>query len=281
MRDPIAIGNNKTGINTSPIEARRTRRGARQDDTFDPEVVRDPVELERERLVFSIDAEPVGTMPPPLTARGMAGAVGGALKGQSPNVLLDLLGARAAFERTGTRIYEALLVKHGAADPDHEGPTRLELERLRDDELRHYGMLHDAIKQLGGDPSAVTPSADIMAVATQGVPMIVADPRTTLSQALGAVMMVELADNEGWEQIIDLAEAMDDDDLVDMCREALEDEEEHLDLVRGWLKISVMDQAGVIDEDEEDEDDDDDDDDVPAPDTQVTGEFPDPGRDSD
>src|SRR4029434_375002 len=85
-------------------------------------------------------------------------------------IFLDKLGERIAFERTGTRLYGALITKHLASinagndvlAPAAAGETAAEtLQRIRAEELEHFHMLCDAVTQLGGDPSAQTPCADV------------------------------------------------------------------------------------------------------------------------
>src|SRR5207237_855711 len=137
----------------------------------------DPVELEAVRLAYSEGVSPVGTMPPPASIKGVAKVAIGAAKGEHPTVFLDLLGERLAFERTGVRLYEALLVKCQAADPRPGGPDRADLERIRDDELRHFGLVKEALEDLGADPTVMTPSADVAAVAAMGWVQAVSDPR--------------------------------------------------------------------------------------------------------
>src|SRR3990170_3767888 len=63
----------------------------------------DETDLAKIRLQYAKEADPVGTLPEPQQSGVMA-------------LLMDKLGERMAFERAGTRLYEALLVKC-AADP--------------------------------------------------------------------------------------------------------------------------------------------------------------------
>jgi rubrerythrin len=244
MRQPIEVGNNRTGIKRSPLDAKRAVSGAQEGGT-DVTPGRGPVELEQARLAFSREAEPVGTMPPPVGIKGATRTLVDKVRGQTPEVLLDLLGARLAFERTGTRLYEALLVKHGAASVHPGGPTREELEIIREDELRHFRLLETVMRELGGDPTAVTPSADVMAVASAGIGQVLADPRTTLTQGLEAILMAELVDNDSWQTLITLCDELGEDELAEKFRLALHDEARHLVLVRKWLNTTVRGQAGA------------------------------------
>ena len=243
-KKPIDIGMNRTGIKASPIDSPRSIEGAEM-GTPDQAVVIDPPQLKAEHLSWSRGADPVGTMPPPATLKGAAKTALKALQGEHANVLLDRLSARAAFERNGVRLYDALMVKLEAASVHPGGPTREDLEQIREDELRHYGMLVRAIEQLGGDPTVMSPCADITAVTGMGIGQALGDPRTTLTQGLEAILVAELADNDGWVILADLAERMDMDDLADQFRQALAEEDDHLIRVRQWLSNAVMGQAGI------------------------------------
>jgi hypothetical protein len=53
-----------------------------------------------------------------------------AMKGEKPTLLLDKLGERLAFERSGTRLYEALVSKHDAFGSFSGGPSREDLEHV-------------------------------------------------------------------------------------------------------------------------------------------------------
>jgi rubrerythrin len=239
---PTDIGTNRTGIATSPIDSRRTIQGARQGS---PAGRLDGHLLEAERVSWARSADPVGTVPPPATVKGIAKAIVGLAEGHRPTVFIDKLGERLAFERTGTRLYEALLAKFEAGDIREGGPTRLELERIRDDEHRHVMLVRDAIVQVGADPTAMTPSGDVAGVASVGWIQLLTDPRTTLTQCLDVILIAELADNDGWILLVDLAEALELDDLARQFRIALLEEEDHLMRVRGWISAALLGQAGV------------------------------------
>jgi rubrerythrin len=241
------LGLNRTGAGLRPLETDKTIAGAREGTltrSFDP------MPMEAVRAALSQIADPVGTMPPPPTLKGMAKAGLQALKGNNPNVLLDLLGARLAFERSGTRLYEALLAKLDAAD--HPGgeeqgaaPTRAALEQIRDEELQHAGILIQAIEKLGADPTVLTPTADVSFVASEGALKVVADPRSTLTHALHAVVVAELTDADCWNTLQDLAARLGHEEMAVSFGVALAEEEAHLATVRLWLTSALEAQAGV------------------------------------
>jgi hypothetical protein len=138
-----------------------------------------------------------------------------------------------------------MLVKFDAASIHEGGPTRLDLETIRDDELRHYAIVRDAITSLGADPTVMTPCADVTGVMGMGLTQVVTDPRTTFTQCLDAVLIAELTDNAAWTMLVDLAESLGHDELAANFRLALREEEQHLALVRGWLEIALRGQAGI------------------------------------
>lgn len=242
MKKPTEFGPNRTGIATSPVDSARLIEGAKDGVTADP--TNGPQALAAERRAYSEAADPLGTVPPPASIKGAAKSVLQALKGKNAAVFVDLLGERLAYERTGTRLYEALLVKHDAADLRPGDPTREQLTKIRDDEARHFATLKAAIEQLGGDPTTVTPSADAAAVSSLGLVQLLTDPRTTFTEALKAILQAELVDRDSWVLLADVAERLGQSDMAEQFRSALADEEEHLLNVRTWVMSSVEGQVG-------------------------------------
>jgi rubrerythrin len=166
-------------------------------------------------------------------------------------ILFDKLGERLAFERQGTRLYEAFLAKLEAKGPDDAGPSSNDLRHICDEELGHFKLLQHAITQLGGDPTVQTPSADVAGVLSQGVLQIVTDPRTTIPQTLQAVLNAELADNDGWIMLADLAGKLGHSDLEEQCEKALAQEQEHLESVRSWLTAITLEEVTDANVDDE------------------------------
>lgn len=243
MDKPTDTGLNRTGIATSPIDAKRAIEDAEQGT---PEGHADRQALESERVRWARDAEPVGTVPPPGTIKGLAKAVLEKLQGHKLTVLIDKLGERLAYERTGTRLYDALIAKFEVANVHEGGPTRAELEKIRNDELQHFLLVRDAIQQLGGDPTAVTPSADVVGVAGQGWIQVLSDPRTTLTQCLDVMMVIERGDVDGWQLLTELATGLGLDDLATHFRSADAVEQDHARKVSGWVAVAVLGQAGAL-----------------------------------
>lgn len=227
---------NRTGIQASPKDAKRSIEGA-EAGTPNPEATLggNSSEAARIRREYAETSEPLGTMPPPGTIKGVASAVKEALSGARGLFFLDKLAERLAFERTGVRLYDDVLVAFDAHGTFDGGPARVDLERLQAEEVQHFALLEEAMEDLGGDPTAMTPSADLVAVESMGLSQALAEPRRTLPEALHAILVAELADNEGWRTLVELCEELGHDDLADKARQALAEEDEHLSLVRTWL----------------------------------------------
>ncbi|MEW6270830.1 MAG: ferritin-like domain-containing protein, partial [Thermodesulfobacteriota bacterium] len=227
------IGRNRSGAKLSP-ELGREMVAATEE--FPPSAPGDARAIAETRIAYAREGEPAATMPPPAGAKDVATKALKALRGAgNPNVLLDKLGERLAYERSGVRLYEALLSKHDAFGGFTGGPTRAEIEQVRDQEHQHFTMLADAVQRLGGDPTAVTPSANVQATATLGMCQALSDPRIDLLSSLEVTQTVELADNDCWTALIELLRNAGEAETAHRFEEALAHEREHLRLVRRWV----------------------------------------------
>lgn len=239
VKDPTSLGKNLTGIEAAPVQGPKVVEGAQAGGASPPGVAG---ETSFAAVHFGLlqryadELQPIGTMPPPSSVGGAARAAVGAVTGQSLLVLLDKIGERLAFERTGTRLYEALMVKHQLVGSWSGGPSYDDLKQIRDEEHRHFELLSEAMEDLGGDPTALTPSADLAAVESLGLQKVIADVRTTLDQGMHAILVAELADTAGWDMLCDLADAAGQDDLVRQFRQAERLEGEHVAKVQRWLR---------------------------------------------
>lgn len=239
---PTDLGTNKTGISMSPIDTPRMLDAAMEI----PGAPERAEELMHVRRAYAANApEPVGTMPPPLTPKGMGETAKHMLMGHKATVLLDKMGERLAFERTGARMYDALMVKVVGGGVTAVGPNVVELEELRADELRHFELVRHHLVRLGADPTVQTPCADVAGVTAMGVLQVLNDPRTTLSQCLMAVLTTELADTAGWELLAALARDAGEKEMADEFDAAHASEMEHDRRVKTWLDQMVRAQAGV------------------------------------
>jgi rubrerythrin len=201
----------------------------------------DATELAAVKAEYIEEAMPIGSSPVMVEVSEDGESVG---QFDGLAVLLDKLGERLAFERQGTRLYEAFLKKcESLTLEDASGPSIEELRHICEEELEHFHLLQNAITALGGDATVQTPSADVAGVLSHGVMQVVSDPRTTIPQTLQAMLTAELVDNDGWQLLQDLAAELGQDDLEEQCRKAYEEEQEHLEKVRDWLTSMTMDEA--------------------------------------
>ncbi len=252
------IFGNRTGIMTNPELSIEMIEGAKQAAPSSPG---DATDLATVKAEYIEEAVPIGS-PPVMVEVSENGDSVGQFDGLT--VLLDKLGERLAFERQGTRLYEAFLQKcESVALASGSGPSVEDLRHICEEELEHFHLLQKAITTLGGDATVQTPSADVAGVLSHGVMQVVSDPRTTIPQTLQAMLTAELVDNDGWQMLQDLAAELGQDDLEEQCRRAYEEEQEHLEKVRDWLTSMTMDEvsgsaealdASEIDGSEEEED---------------------------
>jgi len=243
MQQATKMGMNRTGVQMSPLATPELLKAI---DEFQPAVEGrdDGAAIAQLRVEYASEADRLGSIPPPGTLRGAMTTGVRKLTGKNPEVLIDKLGERLAFERSGTRLYEAFLVKLRAGAAGAERIPVDEVEQMCEAERKHFAMLAAVLQSIGADPTCQTPGADATGVMSMGLVQAMTDPRTSLPQALEALLTAELVDNASWELLIDLAQQGGLDEPLDRFRSALAEEEEHLTRVRGWLKRALSGEAG-------------------------------------
>jgi rubrerythrin len=264
--EATTLGVNRTGATASPAGVQAMVEAVA---TLSPPQDIDMSGSEAFHISYISEAEAIGSIPPPPSLKGVVKSGISRLKGGSPSIFMDKIGERIAFERGGTRLYEALIFKYNAlTERDGDvlvsaeealanygdgialtvvaGESALQtLERIRAEELEHFQMLVQAMEQLGGDPTAQTPCADVIATASMGLIQVLTDPRTTLAQSLNAILTAELTDNAGWELLAQLAEEAGEPELTGKFLGALSQEQEHLQIVKAWLSILLSEHANT------------------------------------
>jgi hypothetical protein len=100
-------------------------------------------------------------------------------------------------------------------------------------------LVQGLIVRLGGDPTVVTPSANLQAVASRGIGDVLMDPRTTLVECLDAILVAEMTDHESWEVLAKLAATLAPE-LEPELRQVEQTETEHLDKVRVWTAAGSL-----------------------------------------
>jgi ferritin-like metal-binding protein YciE len=218
MQDPreaTDIGRNRTGLQASPQLSKE------MNDLVQPVSAEtaDASPLNEVRLLYISEADPLGCV---------------------PQAFIDKLAERLAYERSGTRLYDAVIAKFMAHQGELQGASLQDITEIRNEEASHAALLRTCIEQLGADPTAQTPSADLVGVATAGFLQAAADPRTTLAQTLQVALAAELVDVASWETLILMAEQMGQDGMVERFRKALDHETEHVAKVRGWFESLTL-----------------------------------------
>jgi hypothetical protein len=232
MRQSAQQGENRTGILRAGALGEEIVRATRE---FPPSSAGTSQAIADVRVAYAQEDESFGEPPAPPSVAGKAKSAITALTGGQPTLLMDKLGERLAFEHAGARLNEALLSKHEAYGSFPGGPTAEDVRHILTEEYEHADILERAIKELGGDPTVLTPSANLAANISAGLPQVLSDPRTNLLQSLEAILVAELSDNECWSALEELAGQAGHDALMARCREALMHEAEHLQKVRTWI----------------------------------------------
>jgi rubrerythrin len=242
MKQTASTGHNRTGIVASEGRAEEMQRDM---ERYAPSSHGTTEAAGKVRILYSREdaGRGLGSVPPPSGLTDKAKVLLKGVKGDKPVLFMDKLGERLAFERSGTRLYEALVSKHEVDGGFDGGPARRDLIDILNEEHRHFALLIEAMTEMGGDPTAMTPSADLAATASEGIVKVITDPRTSLFQGLEAILVAELTDCEGWRALNDLADQLGEQDLVEQFTAAERIEQDHLAKVRRWLQAGRLSAA--------------------------------------
>jgi rubrerythrin len=234
-------GRNRTGLQTSQ------ELSEEMNDVVQPvaAATADASPLNEVRLQYIREADPLGAIPP-LIATKDADKTGAQLTaGAQPQIFVDKLAERLAYERGGTRLYDAVIAKFAAYAGELPNASLQEVVKIRNEEASHAALIRTCLEQLGADPTAQTPSADLVGVATGGFLQAATDPRTTLAQTLQIALAAELIDVASWELLIAIAKQVGQDDMAERFQKAREHETEHVAKVRGWYEsLALADATG-------------------------------------
>jgi rubrerythrin len=229
---------NRTGVQMSPIDTKKMLEPA-EGAHLQPG---DSSALEQIRAEYIREAGPIGSVPLPATAKGAAKAGIKALTGKRAQALIDKLGERLAFERSGTRLYEAMITKCRASGAESQRYLS-KLEEIRSEEAAHFKLVKECIETLGADPTAQTPAADLAGVEALGLVQVVTDPMTSVVQSMHSMLVAELVDNDAWDELLDLAREIGQDDMARRFQIARDEEREHLETLRRWHKEATLQEA--------------------------------------
>jgi hypothetical protein len=215
-------GTNHTGLAPHGDVLAKMLEGASE---FPPTSSGGPAGIAELRIDYARVGEPHATMPSaPVTPAKLP--------------LIDRLGARMQFERTGVRLYDALISKLDAYCSFDGGPSRQELLQIREQEFDHALLTQELVSSIGGDPTAITPGANLATTASQGIACVLLDPRTSLVDCLEAMLIIELTDQDMWGMLGRTAEPLGDAAMIEKITHAQKVELEHLAKLRGWLEAA-------------------------------------------
>lgn len=240
MKEP-EFGPNKTGIATAPELAKEMIEGQME---FPPTPLDTRIKAKVLRQAYIQESGPLGTVPYPSATNQVASNIEAVdpdavqpIDPELAEVLIDKLSERLAFERSGTRLYSALIRK---CETEMENADLSTLRRFRDEEKEHFEMIRDCLDEFGADSTAQTPCADATGVASMGLVQLLNDPRSDVPQCVQAILIAELTDNAGWEILIELAETAHLEQHVEKFRKAKEQEDEHLLFIQAWLRELIL-----------------------------------------
>lgn len=240
MENSTKLGMNHTGIQMSPFDSSAQEEAIQE---FQPAIKGDPDDFDEVHREYAREADRLGTIPLPGTMKGMVKTAAGKITGRHPEVLVDKLGERMAYERSGVRLYQAFIAKVEATDEPMAEKLLEDLRHIRSEEDEHFRLLWQTLHGMGADPTAVTPCAEAAAMQAMGIVQVLTEPRTTIGQCLNALQTVELADNAAWELLISLARACGKDDIADSFDRPLQNEKDHEAMIRGWVERVTMEEA--------------------------------------
>jgi len=235
MATAAKVGTNFTGVQMSPKDNKRLLDAVNE---IHPDVPGDERGMLVERSERNEEADRIGSVPVPGPAKGMLKTSFDMMKGKSPEVFIDKLGERLAFERNGVRLYEAMIAK--ARNMDTGNDLVGVLQHIRDEEFEHMMLVHAAMEKLGADPTAQTPSADVAGVMAMGIMQVLTDPRTNVAQCMNALLTAELADNAAWELLIELAQAAGHPNIADSFVHAKTQEDDHLVKIKTLMRRDLI-----------------------------------------
>ncbi|MCQ4309222.1 ferritin-like domain-containing protein [Pseudomonas stutzeri] len=238
MATAAKLGTNFTGVQMSPKDTKSLLEAVEQ---IKPDVPGDSKGIMLERVKRAEEADRIGSVPVPGSAKGMLKSTFDMALGKSPELLVDKLGERLAFERSGVRLYDAMIAKAKALGTAESDLIQV-LQHIRDEEFEHMNMVAEAIETLGADPTAQTPCADVAAVKSMGVMQVLTDPRTNLAQGMGALLTIELEDNAAWELLIELAEAGGHPNIAKGFKKAKDQEDDHLVKIKTLIRRDLIGQ---------------------------------------
>jgi bacterioferritin (cytochrome b1) len=148
--------------------------------------------------------------------------------------VIDLLSERLAFERAGVKLYDTLLARLRASDDSPLKALLGQVKEYREQEKEHEEWLEGQIRALGGDAHTPTEHSLLVQAESEGLERVMRRDEK-IAHDFHALLMAELADNAGWDLLVQIADELGDSEAKKEFKKRLEAEEEHLLFVRKTL----------------------------------------------
>ena len=153
--------------------------------------------------------------------------------------VLDLLNERLVFERAGVRLYDKVLSRMRNSGDPRIAALFERFEQNRDEEKEHEEWLEEQIRLLGGDAHTPTEHAVLVQTESEGIERVVRRD-ANVAHDLHALLTAELADNAGWDLLVQLAGELGDRSAKKEFKKRLHEEEKHLLAVREAVRELSM-----------------------------------------
>ena len=162
------------------------------------------------------------------------------LAGTNVSRVIDLLNERLTFERSGVKLYDKILERM-RNDPQ-AAPMVEQMQEHRDEEKEHEEWLEKQIRALGGDARSPSEKSILVRAESQGIEHVI-ERDAQLPHDFHALLIAELADNAGWDLLVQLADEVGDRDAKKEFKKRLHEEEEHLLFVRHAVEQFAKDEV--------------------------------------
>ena len=161
------------------------------------------------------------------------------LAGTNVSRVIDLLNERLTFERSGVKLYDKILERMRT---DPQAALMVEqMQENRDEEKEHEEWLEKQIRALGGDARSPSEKSILVRAESQGIEHVI-ERDAQLPHDFHALLIAELADNAGWDLLVQLADEVGDRDAKKEFKKRLHEEEEHLLFVRHAVEQFAKDE---------------------------------------
>jgi rubrerythrin len=163
-----------------------------------------------------------------------------------PERVVDYLAERLAFERSGVRLYDAVLERLREAEEPEARALQPLLQRQRDEEQEHVRWLQGQLETLGAGPHPMSARAQLSYEETRGLAHVILESTAPLPHLLHALLAAELVDHAGWDLLVALADEAKDGEAQRELHRRRDEEAQHLALCRELAERFALQQ--VLDE---------------------------------